>query len=492
MNKANINKILVVSKNADEVEIIQKALNDERVEPISAENAASAFKIMEDYYPLMVIVTRSSGIPADIFGKKILNAYPSTELIGFDINGAVPPYSFNISAEDNPEMLSLYLNKVLKDYRALQKCGMSGRSASVKEIAHSILSAAPTDLTILITGPSGVGKEVAAKAIHNNSSRAKHRFFSVNCGALSEGILSSELFGHERGAFTGAVSLKKGVFESAGEGTIFLDEIGEISPEMQVKLLRVLEDGTFYRVGGTQMLKSKARVVAATNRELYSEVSAGGFRRDLYYRLRVVEITIPPLADRLEDIPVLVERFITEKGFQFKHTIPPDTLDILLKYRWHGNIRELKNFIESRIALSPSKVITRDNAEIYIRDSGYQHRQLPVSTGLSPDAAERQLILQAIMSLKNEITALRKLIVDNLPKAQEMAVHPMPMEAKGWVEGAAFGIDKGDKVKSMEEAEREAIVSALEKFRGNRKKAAEALGIGERTLYRKIAKYGLR
>ncbi|MCP4633996.1 MAG: sigma-54-dependent Fis family transcriptional regulator [candidate division Zixibacteria bacterium] len=490
MNSPNLNNIVLISSDEHLLKKIEKSFIDSEIDIVFAGNISEALKAIELSYPGMIILSADPNIPPSVFIRKVRTGYPSCDIVGIDIKSEPEGLSLNISSDDGQELINFHLNKILNDKKALRQCSLIGISHSIKEVANSILSSASTNLSVLITGASGTGKELAAKAIHHNSNRSNKPFLSINCGALTEGVLTSELFGHERGAFTGAVSRKKGVFETAGDGTIFLDEIGEISTDTQVKLLRVLEDGSFYRVGGSSMMKSNARVIAATNRDLLSEVSNRNFRQDLYYRLRVLEIFIPSLKERPEDIPVLTEWFIEENGGNYKKTISSDILDILIRHDWPGNGRELRNFIESRMALSGDRIISREDIEDYIRDIGYQRRNLPVTTGLTPEAAEHQLIIQAIYSLKEEISSLRNLITDNLPSSDNLTSREREINAE-WsniqVRNGRDGI-----IKSVSEVERETILSALEKFGGNRRKTAKALGIGERTLYRKIAKYNLQ
>lgn len=481
-------RLMLVSADETDESFLWNALERQEVSITRVSTASEALDTLAKSYPRIVVISENSSIPTDIFARKVQSRYPFSELLGLGFSEQANGITANLLKQDI-EFTRLTLRKVINDHLALAKCKLVGKSPAIKEVANSIVMAAPTDLTVLLIGPSGVGKEVAARAIHDNSKRTSESFFSINCGALTEGLLSSELFGHEKGAFTGAVSQKSGVFESAGSGTIFLDEIGEISPETQVKLLRVLEDGTFYRVGGTKMLKSKARVIAATNKNLYSEASIGRFRQDLYYRLRVVEISIPPLHQREEDIPVIAEKFINNLGLSFHEAVSPDAVAPMLRHDWPGNARELRNFLESRIALSAEKTITREDVEEYISSAGYERRHLPVTTGLTPDSAERQVILQAIMSLKSEISSLRELIMENLPASGEYDTS-QAVET-GWNQGSAFTpISPG--VQPLEELEKEAIRRALIRFNGNRREAAKALGIGERTLYRKITKYGIQ
>ena len=302
-----------------------------------------------------------------------------------------------------------------------------GQSPQVKDMLRLIERVAPTDSTVLIRGKSGVGKEMVSNAIHKQSPRARQPFVVVDCAALHENLLQSELFGHEKGAYTGAVSLKHGLFEVADRGTIFLDEIGEITPPLQVKLLRVLETGTFRRLGGTADIRVDVRVIAATNRSLEAMMKEGQFREDLYYRLNVFSITIPPLRERRSDIPLLVEHFIHHSSIVSKREarISTEALEALQRYPWPGNVRELKNVIEHALILCDSDVIEREH----------------------------------------------------LPMAIRM--------------GPSFGAeDEATGLLTLEEAEKSYIRRVLNECKGHRQKAAHILGISERTLYRKLQEIG--
>ena len=302
-----------------------------------------------------------------------------------------------------------------------------GQSPQVKDMLRLIERVAPTDSTVLIRGKSGVGKEMVSNAIHKQSPRVRQPFVVVDCATLHENLLQSELFGHEKGAYTGAVSLKHGLFEVADRGTIFLDEIGEITPPLQVKLLRVLETGTFRRLGGTADIRVDVRVIAATNRSLEAMMKEGQFREDLYYRLNVFSITIPPLRERRSDIPLLVEHFIHHSSIVSKREarISTEALEALTRYPWPGNVRELKNVLEHALILCDG------------------------------DAIERE----------------------HLPMAIRM--------------GPSFGAeDEATGLLTLEEAEKSYIRRVLNECKGHRQKAAHILGISERTLYRKLQEIG--
>jgi DNA-binding NtrC family response regulator len=364
-----------------------------------------------------------------------------------------------------------------------QKFGIAGESIEIKEVVGVLMQVAPTDLTVLITGESGTGKEVFAHAIHEASNRAKNKFVAVNCGAIPETLLESELFGHEKGSFTGAHEARKGFFELADSGTIFLDEIGEMSIGTQVKLLRVLESGEYNAVGASQSRHTNVRVIAATNKDLEFEIRRGAFRQDLYYRLRAVSIHLPPLRDRREDIPILFDLFAkqvaTKHHIQFKG-VAPMAMHRLEEYPWTGNIRELKNLVETMLVLEKGDLITEDLLEKYLptqRVNNYLPMQLLNKT---PEQAEREIMIRALIELKNEISGLKELMLDPSARNSMVVVHP---EQNG-----EPGITSMERI-SMEDAEKKLITAALKRNRYNKRKAARELGISERTLYRKIAGY---
>ncbi|MBI2620029.1 MAG: sigma-54-dependent Fis family transcriptional regulator, partial [Ignavibacteriales bacterium] len=296
--------------------------------------------------------------------------------------------------------------------------GIVGRSLEIQEIVDVVQQVAPTDITVLITGESGVGKEVFARALHGASKRSKKAMVTVNCGAIPEGLIESELFGHEKGSFTSAVETRKGYFEIADGGTIFLDEIGEMPLATQVKLLRVLENGEFARVGSATPRTSDVRVIAATNKDLEVEVRQKRFRPDLYFRLRSVNIWIPPLRNRRDDIPVLIEHFVSE--FTRQNSIvfegfADDATDVLLEYHWPGNVRELRNVLESIIVLENGSRVHADDVRKYLHGySTRSERNLPVVANKSVEQAERELIYRALLDLKSDILELKDLVSHTL------------------------------------------------------------------------------
>jgi DNA-binding NtrC family response regulator len=386
-------------------------------------------------------------------------------------------YDGAINLNDGPEQIAGVVRRILHRKALLEKFGIIGRSERMKVVAETIDRIAPTDISVLIVGPSGSGKELVARAIHDNSPRDDGRFVAINCGALAEGVLESELFGHEKGAFTGSVARREGLFVRADGGTIFLDEIGETKPDMQVKLLRVLEDGYFYPVGSDKPVRSDARVVAATNRDLSEAIRDGVFREDLYFRLGVVKINLSPLYERKEDVLPLLCHFATMekcKGFS------DAAMELLQKYDWPGNVRQLRNFVAGMGALHPEGEVSVREVEQFIAEQSLEHRNLPIVTGHTPEEAGHELIYHALLSLGNEIKMLRDLITSNLPGNHEFEGEP---STRSETESLA--------ARTLQEMERIMIESILRETAGNRKAAAKRLGIGERTLYRKLKQYNL-
>jgi len=366
----------------------------------------------------------------------------------------------------------------------LSRGGVAGESMQMRKIAEVVEQVAPTDITVLVTGESGVGKEVIAKAIHAASRRSGRPMITVNSGAIPEGIIESELFGHERGSFTGASDQRKGYFELADGGTLFLDEIGELPLGSQVKFLRVLENGEFLRVGSSVPRRVNVRVIAATNRDLEAAVRHGSFRADLFFRLRSVNIVVPPLRERPDDIPFFFRLFADEvarkNGIVFRG-VAPDAMDVLRAYRWPGNVRELRNTVESMIVLEKGKYIEAEDVRRFLpaeAPAGTDERNLPVHVSRSVEQAERELILRALLELKGNIMEL-KAMLDEQRQALDAT-------KRGPVAGAA-----AESGMSLEEMEHRLIAEALARSKGNRRMAARALNISERTLYRKIKEYHL-
>ncbi|MEY4957434.1 MAG: hypothetical protein RL409_1691 [Gemmatimonadota bacterium] len=407
----------------------------------------------------------------------------------------------------------------LERQRLAELTGLVGESAAIREVLVKVEQIAPVTSTVLIEGESGTGKELVARAIHRLSPRRGKPFIAVNVGALTETLLESELFGHEKGAFTGAAERRLGRFELADTGTIFLDEIGEIPSTTQVKLLRVLEEREVTRVGSGTPIPIDVRVVAATNRPLREHVEEGGFRADLFYRLNVLGIYLPPLRERRDDIPLLVRRFVTEFATRHDrefHGISADALALLVEYGWPGNVRELRNLVESMVVLAHGREIGAADIPRSIRDGGGR-RLLPVHVGPMVREGERaqgrelEFIVRSLVELKLQVEELRRRMdVERRAPApgwvgDVRAPAAVSGSGAGEVESTpGFGLMRGIEPRdqappatvitlgpgmTMAEIERMAIQAVLRDMGGNRRKAADVLGIGERTLYRKLREY---
>ncbi len=388
------------------------------------------------------------------------------------------------------------VKRLIERRRLQQRTGIIGESPAIQEVLVKIEQMAPVTSTVLIEGESGTGKELVARGIHDLSPRRGQAFIAVNCAALPETLLESELFGHEKGSFTGAAERRLGRFELADGGTIFLDEVGEMPTPTQVKLLRVLEDRSFFRVGGTQPIKVDVRVIAATNRSLKEAVALGRFRDDLYYRLNVLAIYLPPLRERRADIPLLVRTFIAEfakahdRAF---HGITPEALQILVDADWPGNVRQLRNLIESMVVLAPEGQIQPGDVPREIREGG---RGLPMRLPAATReiaGQELEFIFRSLVELKLQMEELRRRLEERPQHVEVIEVGPGAGASLPTVD--AEPVPDGHVVyragMTMADVERAAIEGALKETRGNRRRAAEVLGIGERTLYRKLKEYAL-
>ena len=387
-----------------------------------------------------------------------------------------------------------------------QRFGIIGNNDDLNRALDIALQVAPTDLSVLITGESGVGKETFPQIIHQNSARKHGQYIAVNCGAIPEGTIDSELFGHEKGSFTGALADRKGYFEGADGGTIFLDEVGELPLATQARLLRVLETGEFIKVGSSKVLKVNVRIVAATNVRLVQAVSEGKFREDLYYRLNTVPIQLPPLRDRGEDIILLFRKFSSVCADKYRMPaiyLNEDARLMLLSYRWPGNIRELKNVTERISVIEESRDITADILALYLPNVSVD--KFPVLVKQDQDQksfnSEREILYQVLFDMKKDMNDLKKLVHEimngNAPSVVDEPVftphphshaHPIhPIVTQEIQESEAYE----EATLSLEEVERDMIRKALERHKGKRKNAANDLKISERTLYRKIKEYNL-
>jgi DNA-binding NtrC family response regulator len=396
----------------------------------------------------------------------------------------------------SPDDAAATARRLIERRRLQERTGIVGESAAIQEVLVKIEQMAPVSSTVLIQGESGSGKELVAKALHDLSPRRGEAFITVNCAALPETLLESELFGHEKGAFTGAAERRLGRFELADGGTIFLDEIGEIPLSTQVKLLRVLESRTFFRVGGTQPIKVNVRVIAATNRALRDGVALGEFRDDLYYRLNVLNIYLPPLRERRGDIPLLVRRFIREFARtherQFRG-ITPEAMQRLVSAPWPGNVRQLRNLIESMVVLAPGAEIRPADipADVLEGAGTLLPMRLQQQGGRDLPMQELEFILRSLVDLRLQIEEMRRRLDEHPQRVQVIDLGAQVTDVMPEVERDGEQPVVYRAGMTMAEVEKATIEAALREYKGNRRRAAEILGIGERTLYRKIKAYHL-
>lgn len=398
-----------------------------------------------------------------------------------------------------------------------QRFGIIGNSPLLDHAIDTARQVSPTDITVLITGESGTGKEVFPQIIHKLSSRKHGPYIAVNCGAIPEGTIDSELFGHEKGAFTGAHEARKGYFEVVNGGTIFLDEVAELPLLTQVRLLRVLETGEFIKVGSSNVQKTNVRVVAATNVDIPDAIRKGKFREDLYYRLNTVPIQIPPLRQRREDIHLLFRKFASDFAERYRMPVvalSADAVELLASYAWPGNVRQLKNVTEQLSILERNKSVNGDVLRNYLPDEAAKTLPVLASSG-GPDFSERDILYKVLFDMRKDITDLKKLVlemissggvsgafaenhaqyidrlyqeVDSGHQIAQPSISIQPVNTNAPVVRHDEIIDEN---LSLEEREKEAIKKAIDKHRGRRKHAARELGISERTLYRKIKEYDL-
>jgi DNA-binding NtrC family response regulator len=396
--------------------------------------------------------------------------------------------------------------RLIERKRLQERTGILGDHPAIQEVLIKIEQMAPVSSTVLVEGESGTGKELVARAIHDLSPRRNKPFIAVNCAALPAELLESELFGHEKGSFTDAAERRLGRFEIADGGTIFLDEVGEMPPATQVKLLRVLEEREFFRVGGAAPIKVDVRVVAASNRALKDAVLTGEVRSDLFYRLNVLSIYLPPLRERRSDVPLLVRRFVHE--FSRMHDRPfrgiePAALQILVDAPWPGNVRQLRNLVESMVVLAPTSEIRPADIPREVREQG-RERLLPVRVpGVAREVAGQELtyIVQSLLDLRLQVEDLRRRLEEHPHRVEVIEVPHQAADAEVVFAGPGGGdaaIARGrpapgqvlyEPGMTMADVERATIEAALRQTRGNRRKAADILGIGERTLYRKLKEY---
>ncbi|MCC5923441.1 MAG: sigma-54-dependent Fis family transcriptional regulator [Crocinitomicaceae bacterium] len=412
-----------------------------------------------------------------------------------------------------------------------QRFGIIGNAPLLNRALEVAMQVAPTDISVLVTGESGTGKEILPKVIHQLSARKHNNFIAVNCGAIPEGTIDSELFGHEKGAFTGASGARKGYFEEADGGTIFLDEVAELPMQTQVRLLRVLETGEFIRVGSSKVIKTNVRVVAATNENMQSAVHKGKFREDLLYRLSTVPIQLPPLRERKEDIHLLFRKFSAD--FSEKYRMPPiklndDAVKVLQQYPWPGNIRQLKNIVEQLSVIEKERLLNAQQLLAYLPKIEVFKGQIIPSNNQenSSSFSDRELMYKFLFDMKKDLNELKKLVLEILDnngeidltgkqrailkdaftdfpseESRRLLVAPsysandaqeLEEELPNIIESDFQDHEEVEESLSLEEREKELIQKALEKHHGKRKYAANELGISERTLYRKIKEYHLK
>ncbi|NNE02133.1 MAG: sigma-54-dependent Fis family transcriptional regulator [Eudoraea sp.] len=412
-----------------------------------------------------------------------------------------------------------------------QRFGIIGNDPKLNRALEKAIQVAPTDISVLVTGESGVGKESVPKIIHSLSHRKHAKYIAVNCGAIPEGTIDSELFGHEKGSFTGATQTRSGYFEVADGGTIFLDEVGELPLTTQVRLLRVLENGEFLKVGSSQVQKTNVRIVAATNLNMIEAIKKGKFREDLYYRLSTVDIHIPPLRDRKDDIHLLFRKFASDFGQKYKMPtirLNEDAIQLLIKYRWPGNIRQLRNVAEQISVLEESRTISLGTLNSYLPNANDSHLPAIIETADKKGdfSNEREILYKVLFDMKGDLNDLKKLTLELLnsgdsekvqeenetlirkiygANGEEVEEEPAPVELLPPHEVSTEKIpeiqteDKyhfaeeieEEETLSLQQKEIELIKKSLERNRGKRKAAAAELGISERTLYRKIKQYDL-
>ena len=403
-----------------------------------------------------------------------------------------------------------------------QRFGIIGNATLLNRAIEVAIQVAPTDISVLVTGESGTGKEIIPQVIHHISARKHGEYIAVNCGAIPEGTIDSELFGHEKGSFTGASGSRQGYFEVANGGTIFLDEVAELPMQTQVRLLRVLETGEFIRVGSSKVIKTNVRVVAATNENMLRAISSGKFREDLYYRLNTVPIQLPPLRDRTDDIHLIFRKFTQD--FADKYRMPPikltdDAVDLLVAYPWPGNIRQLKNLVEQLSVIETVREINALLLDSYLPKLA-DKSPVRINESVNETFSEREIMYKFLFEMKKDLTELKKLVVElisqgeniHLNNDQTAVVNRIYSDLNEHINTGSRTLPLGrpdlpaanknssevfethevfEESLSLEDREKELIQKALEKHRGKRKYAASELGISERTLYRKIKEYNL-
>ncbi len=500
--------------------------------------ASEAVDRIED--PVLLVFTGGTG--TDAAGRHTRQAarlgIPVLAVVEPDRRGPTPAgTTTTFRSPADPEEIVLVGTRAIERARLRRATGIVGETEAMVEVLERIVQIAPVDATVLVTGESGTGKELVARGLHALSRRRNRSFIPVNVAALSETLLESELFGHEKGAFTGAIDTRKGLFELASGGTIFLDEIGEMPLQTQTKLLRILEQQEFHRVGGQKLIRVDVRILAATNQRLEHLVVSGDFRRDLYYRLNVLTISLPPLRHRRDDIPLLVDNFVAEASARHDRGpfrgISSDAMEILVRHRWPGNVRELRNLIESMVVLAPGREIRAEDIPQDVRSGEGGLALVPSAGGADRTGDGRtsfrpqlEFIFRTMMEMKVDLEDLRRDFeefqaeerrshvllpaadreVDPLPPAEivydrrdahdepDSAADPDPADPMPPPTDDAAAPPNAIAYRpgmTLDDMEREVIQAVLRSVDWNRRQAAEILGIGERTLYRKVKKFGL-
>ena len=510
--------ILLMTQQAELEAEFRSAVHDARLHIINAANGDALGPRLRRGVDLVAFDMK---LPPDVLaaGVAALDEHRAVPVLGLGDAGENwdrllwgSPLKDHIAVPFEAAVLRRHLDQLLERGDFLRGAELVGQSVSMRQLRERILLVAPTPVSsILLTGESGTGKDLVAEALHRYSSRREHPFRPLNCGAIPENLLENELFGHEKGAFTDARAQYRGIFEQANGGTVFLDEIGEMSPAAQVRLLRVLEQREVVRIGGSAPISVDIRVIAATNRDPQKAVDQREFRLDLYHRLKVVELDIPPLRRRAEDIPLLIEHFtseLTEGNKSRLEGFSAAAIDLLQNYAWPGNVRELRNLIEHLVFLAPRALVEPEDLLPHLRSQPTRH--LPVPTNKTPDQSERELIYFALLDLKREVAELRATVERNAPPPVEPAVvQPVAPEESSQpiypVDDAPYNPADPQRptaihvpenaaiepLPTLKDREREAIEQALDRVGGNRRKAAAVLGISTRTLYRKLKEYGL-
>lgn len=510
--------ILLLTQQAELEAAFKPAVHDARLRVLNAANGAALGPQLRRGVDLVAF---DMELPPDILAASVaaLDGHREVPVLGLGEAGErwdrllwESPLKDLVAVPFAADVLRRHLDQLLERGDFLHGAELVGQSALMRQLRERILLVAPTPVSsILLTGESGAGKDLVAEALHRYSTRCEDPFRPLNCGAIPENLLENELFGHEKGAFTDARAQYQGIFEQANGGTVFLDEIGEMSLAAQVRLLRVLEQREVVRIGGSAPISVGIRVISATNRDLQKAVDQREFRLDLYHRLKVVELDIPPLRRRAEDIPLLIEHFTSEltqdnksrlEGFSTAAT------DLLQSYAWPGNVRELRNLIEHLVFLAPRALVEPEDLLPHLGSQPTRH--LPVPTNKTPDQSERELIYFALLDLKHEVAELRAAVERNArppvaptvvqpiaPEESSQPIYPVedaPYHPADPQRPAAIHLPKNAAIEplpSLKDREREAIEQALDRVGGNRRKAATLLGISTRTLYRKLNEYGL-